>query len=236
VKQLAAALIAAQADMPAVEPNATNPHYKSRFVTLDHLIAKTRPTLTKHGLAIMQFPSQLDGAPALTTRLVHLSGEAVEDTMPLVLAKQDMQGLGGALTYARRYAWSAVLGISSEEDDDAERDAAAARDREVPAALADDPPEEPIVAKASKAQKDKLNVLVGKLRDGGYLETKHLYRKLGVPVADGTDENGVLHWGPLREQLTKQQASTLIEGLTKLEAAAAKPTFEAPETVQEKLA
>jgi hypothetical protein len=234
VKQLAAALIAAQAEMPAVEPNATNPHYKSRFVTLDHLIAKTRPTLTKHGLAIMQFPSQLDGAPALTTRLVHLSGEAVEDTMPLVLAKQDMQGLGGALTYARRYAWSAVLGISSEEDDDAERDAAAARDREVPAALADDPPDANLVEPATVGDRKKLDVLVGKLRREGHIKTEQLYAALGMPMVP--DDDGVVHWSPLRDSLTQGQAEALLRRLRKFEKNVAAAKFEAPDTVQEQLA
>lgn len=120
MKSLAAALIAAQGDMPAVEKNATNPHFGSRFVSLDHLIARTKPVLTKHGLAIVQFPATTDqGAPALTTTLIHgESGEQLSGTVPLVLAKQDMQGLGAALTYARRYGWASALAISDEDDDD----------------------------------------------------------------------------------------------------------------------
>lgn len=106
--------------MPAVEKNATNPHFGSRFVSLDHLIARTKPVLTKHGLAIVQFPATTDqGAPALTTTLIHgESGEQLSGTVPLVLAKQDMQGLGAALTYARRYGWASALAISDEDDDD----------------------------------------------------------------------------------------------------------------------
>lgn len=117
-ESLAQALVAAQADMPAVEADAVNPHFKSKFVSLDHLIAKTRPVLNKHGLAIMQSPSHIDGQPALTTTIHHLSGESVSATMPLLVAKEDMQGMGAALTYARRYAWAAALGICADEDDD----------------------------------------------------------------------------------------------------------------------
>lgn len=117
--ELAAALVKAQAAMPAVEPNATNPHFRSKFVSLDHLIAKTRPVLNKHGLAITQAPTTLnDGAPGLETTLFHESGESIVTVMPLILGGQDMQKLGAALTYARRYAWAAVLGISADEDDD----------------------------------------------------------------------------------------------------------------------
>lgn len=116
---LASALVAAQAEMPAVQPDSVNPHFGSRFVSLGHLIAKTKPVLTKHGLAIVQEPASIDGQPALTTTLLHAeSGEQKSSTAPLILQKQDMQGLGGALTYMRRYAWAAVLGISDEEDDD----------------------------------------------------------------------------------------------------------------------
>src|SRR5690348_12134800 len=105
--------------MPAVEPNATNPHFRSKFVSLDHLIAKTRPVLNKHGLAITQAPTVLDnGAPGLKTTLYHESGESSVTVMPLILGGQDMQKLGAALTYARRYAWAAALGIAGEEDDD----------------------------------------------------------------------------------------------------------------------
>lgn len=117
-KTLAEALVAAQADMPAVEPDAVNPHFKSKFTSLDHLIAKTRPVLTRHGLAITQWPTHLDGQPALRTKVTHVSGESDEDVMPLLLGKQDMQGLGGAVTYAKRYMWGAVCAVSTDEDDD----------------------------------------------------------------------------------------------------------------------
>jgi hypothetical protein len=115
---LAKALVAAQKEMPAVDRDGKNPHFKSDFTTLDHLIAKTKPVLAKHGLAVLQLPADLDGRPALRTVLMHESGETVEDTMPLLLTKQDPQGQGAALTYARRYAWSALLGIATEVDDD----------------------------------------------------------------------------------------------------------------------
>lgn len=123
--ELAKALVAAQKEMPKVEADAVNPHFKSRFTSLDHLIAKTRPILAKHGLAIVQEPCALfhpeeagPGTPALKTTLVHESGESRHEVMPLLLGGQDMQKLGAAITYARRYAWAALLGISEQEDDD----------------------------------------------------------------------------------------------------------------------
>ena len=120
VTGLAAALVAAQAEMPAVEPDAVNPHFKTRFVSLDHLIAKTRPVLNRHGLALVQLPATSDlGLPVLRTTLIHgPTGEQVSADTPLILQKQDMQAFGAAITYARRYAWAAALGIASDEDSD----------------------------------------------------------------------------------------------------------------------
>lgn len=116
---LAAALIAAQKEMPAVPPDSVNPHFKSKFVSLGHLIAKVRPVLNKHGLGFTQYPSRAeDGTPTLVTILLHTSGERLESEAPLLLPKQDPQGQGSAITYMRRYALAATLGISDQEDDD----------------------------------------------------------------------------------------------------------------------
>jgi hypothetical protein len=145
VSALAEALIAAQAELPtALERDAANPDAGYRYMTLDALIAATRPILNKHGLAILQAPTTLDRrnddgsislVPALATRIVHSTsetmaysysgspsthiGEAIEYVMPLYLRDKDMQGLGAAITYARRYAWASALGIAAEEDTDA---------------------------------------------------------------------------------------------------------------------
>jgi hypothetical protein len=66
----------------------------------------------------MQTPSPSDsGTLALTTRLVHESGEWIEDTATLPLPKNDPQGYGSAMTYARRYALSAITGLYQDDDD-----------------------------------------------------------------------------------------------------------------------
>lgn len=116
---LAAALVAAQKEMPAVEKDGTNPHFKSSFTTLGKLIATVRPVLNRHGIAVTQLPSRDEqGKPTLITRLVHSGGDSMEETMPLILAKNDAQALGSALTYAKRYALAAALAIADQEDDD----------------------------------------------------------------------------------------------------------------------
>lgn len=117
--ELAKALVEAQARMPRVEKKGLNPHFKSEYVTLDDLIAATRPVLNQHGLAINQFPAVHEtGNPVLVTRITHVSGESLEYAMPLAAGHANMQALGAAITYARRFAWAAALGIASDTDDD----------------------------------------------------------------------------------------------------------------------
>lgn len=117
--KLIPALLAAQTEMPAVERDGTNPHFKSKFTTLGNLIRTVKPVLNKHGIALSQFPSQDDqGNPTLVTLLLHESGERIHYEAPLLLPKDDPQGQGSAITYMRRYALASALGISDQEDDD----------------------------------------------------------------------------------------------------------------------
>ena len=119
---LTEALVAAQAELPtAIGRDSQGQGY--RYTSLDALIEATRPILTKHGIAITQEPAYiLSGEtmrPVLVTRLA--CGEEREGFLtPLILQEpKSMQTLGAAITYARRYAWAAALGIASEEDTDA---------------------------------------------------------------------------------------------------------------------
>lgn len=95
--------------------------------------------------------------------------------------------------------------------------------RREPASPADAP-------SASAAQIKKLNVLVGTLREAGHITTEQVYRALGHEPVPGDD--GEIHWSPLRESLSKEQASALIERLTALEAKVNEPSpFQAPASV-----
>ncbi len=135
---LAEALVAAQAVLPTAIGKDSDGQIGTRsykYLSLDKLIEATRPTLTKHGLAILQGPSFAprgeDGAlPTLRTALLHVGGERYEFDTPLYVPDKTMQGLGAAITYARRYAWQSVLGIAAEEDTDAP--AAPPNNEEVP--------------------------------------------------------------------------------------------------------
>jgi hypothetical protein len=124
------ALLAAQREMPALKKTATNPHFKSKFAPLDTIVETVNPVLHKHGLTWSTLPGHDEYGPALTYRLAHApSGESIEGRMPLLLAKPDAQGMGSAITYARRYALCAVLNLVSDDDDDGSGAAAANANR-----------------------------------------------------------------------------------------------------------
>lgn len=122
------ALLAFQAEAPKLQRDAINPHFRSRYISLESLMGEVMPLLTKHGLVWITKPCRDENGPALTYKLIHaVSGELEQGTMPLMLAKSDPQGQGSALTYARRYSLMAVLGLVADEDDDGNHATAQAR-------------------------------------------------------------------------------------------------------------
>lgn len=119
ISKLAIALVKAQSEITSVSKDGANPHFKSKYATLDNIIDETRPVLAKHGLAILQMPGGDGENVIMRTMLMHESGEWLE-TEPLVMrpVKNDPQGMGSCITYARRYSYSSLLSISTDEDDD----------------------------------------------------------------------------------------------------------------------
>jgi hypothetical protein len=114
IKEIAKALLAFQSEVENVKKDGNNPYFKSKYATLENILDTIKPTLAKCGLSFSQFP---DG-DGLTTILMHTSGEFLKANTKMTLRDQTPQGQGSAITYMRRYALSAVLGIATEEDDD----------------------------------------------------------------------------------------------------------------------
>jgi hypothetical protein len=116
-----AALVKALSELTNLAKDKVNPHFKSRFTSLDAILDATRPVLAKHGLALSQEPVFEDGMAGVVTRIIHVSGESRESKLILPLRDQSAQGVGSAISYARRYSAAAVLGIASDEDDDGQQ-------------------------------------------------------------------------------------------------------------------
>lgn len=115
---IAPALVAALGKIEGAAKKKTNPGFKSKYADLETVIDASRDILTEHGLTLIQLPSAGgEGTMTLETILLHESGEFIAGTFEMVLGKRDPQGVGSALTYARRYAQMAALNMPAVDDD-----------------------------------------------------------------------------------------------------------------------
>ena len=119
-KNLKKAWFNAKADLKtSIDPDSENPHFKSKFINLDQLLKKVNPILQQHKLGIMQFPT---GTGLITCLFHEPTGEEITSYYELLLEKKNAQGVGSALTYAKRQIIQAMFSLSAgaEEDDDGE--------------------------------------------------------------------------------------------------------------------
>lgn len=121
IQDLVMALAVAQGELSPAEKSGKNPHFKSKYAGLADIWACCKSVLPKNGLAVMQTMQEVDGRLQLVTTLAHKSGQWIKSVLPIVTAKTDAQSMGSAITYMRRYALSAIVGVVADDDDDAER-------------------------------------------------------------------------------------------------------------------
>jgi hypothetical protein len=116
---LARALAKAQGVMAGAARDKTNPAFKSRYADLASVWDACREPLSSNGLAVVQLVTAADKASVtVETRLLHESGESVSSVLTMPVEKPTAQGVGSAITYARRYALSALVGVAPDDDDD----------------------------------------------------------------------------------------------------------------------
>ena len=122
ISTLAAALVVAQKAFTPALKTAVNPHFKSKYVDLASAIEAAQPALLDNGIAVLQGTSGdiVGQSITVTTRLLHSSGEWLEDSLTLPAVNRgdfSAQSAGSAITYARRYSYMAILGFAPEDDD-----------------------------------------------------------------------------------------------------------------------
>ena len=118
INELATALSRAQGELtPAIKDNS-NPFFKSKYADLSSVWEACKSPLAKNGLAIIQTMDMQNGQSVLLTTLAHSSGQWMRSCLPILNEKGNAQGLGSAITYMRRYALSAMVGVTCDEDDD----------------------------------------------------------------------------------------------------------------------
>lgn len=115
---VAKAMVAAQQEIGPALKDRQNPHLKSMYATLGSVYEASIPALNKHGLALIHMSIPSGPMLYVHTRIIHAeSGEWIGNYMPVKSAKDDAQGLGSGVTYARRYGASALLSLATEDDD-----------------------------------------------------------------------------------------------------------------------
>lgn len=117
LSKLAPALVDAQASMAGATKSAANPFFKSKYANLEEVIKVVKDAFAKNGLSFVQFPVSEEGHAGVETIIIHESGEFISNQFLLKCAKSDPQGMGSAITYARRYGLQSACGIPSEDDD-----------------------------------------------------------------------------------------------------------------------
>lgn len=113
LNELFSALCAVQGELRTVAMDSTNPHYRSSYASLESVVQTVNPVLSRHGLCLSQW---VDGE-ALVSILGHKGGQWIASDYPIRPVKQDPQGVGSAITYARRYSAMSILGLAPEDDD-----------------------------------------------------------------------------------------------------------------------
>jgi len=122
ISELAAAMARAQGAIEGAKKDRENPHFRSKYADLASIWDACRAALAANGLSVVQFPQPItisDGYAVVEveTTLLHASGQWMAGTLSLPVSKADAQGVGSAITYARRYALAAVVGVAPDDDD-----------------------------------------------------------------------------------------------------------------------
>jgi hypothetical protein len=115
MKNIYSAVLKAQKEITHAVKDAKNPHFKSKYATLESVIDAVKKPLNDNGILVVHATSS---ELILTTSLIHAeSGESISSSVPLLMSKQDMQQLGSSETYSKRYNLTALLNLPTEDDD-----------------------------------------------------------------------------------------------------------------------
>lgn len=130
INELAAALAMAQGQIEGAKKSSSNPFFKSKYADLAECWNTCREALTANGISVIQMPEEINenGRLNITTMLAHSSGQYISSTLTMTVTKLDPQAIGSAITYGRRYALAAMVGLA-QEDDDGEKAMARPKDK-----------------------------------------------------------------------------------------------------------
>ncbi|CAM3778784.1 ERF family protein [Alkalicoccus chagannorensis] len=178
IENIAPALVKFNKNVSKVAKDAQNPFHKSNYATLDQIIQEVRPVLHEQGLSVLQIPSTNDdGTMTVKTMLLHESGEFMEsEGITLRLAKNDPQGAGAGVTYARRYDLCAFLSLNTGDDDDGNSASQPPQNNQQP-------------KKVTAKQADQLKESAQELAELRGVDTNDVYQHLNVSNMQNLTEN-----------------------------------------------
>ena len=117
-KNIYIALAAAQSEMGPLVKGSNNPHFKSKYADLADLVTAVRGPLNNNGIAFFHCIVRTEAGQDMRTVLMHGESEtSIECDVPLIVSKNDMQGMKSATTYAKRVGLESVTGIAADDDD-----------------------------------------------------------------------------------------------------------------------
>lgn len=129
INELASALCKAQSMIKGAKEDSTNPHFRSRYASLQSYIDSAREPLHANGLSVTQLLTDINcesmNLVSIETILMHSSGQWLSSVFSVPVSKVDAQGFGSAVTYARRYSFAAIVGIAPIDDDGTDATASA---------------------------------------------------------------------------------------------------------------
>lgn len=119
INELAAALAKAQGQIEGAKKSSSNPFFKSKYADLAECWNTCKEALTANEISVIQMPEEINenGRLNITTMLAHSSGQYISSTLTMTVTKLDPQAIGSAITYGRRYALAAMVGLAQEDDD-----------------------------------------------------------------------------------------------------------------------
>lgn len=213
--KLAGALAKAQGAFTAAKKDTDNPYFETKYADLASIHDVIRKPLSENGLAVVQRPFPRTTGVTVVTDLIHESGEWMRCRVALPLEKRTPQSVGSAITYARRYGLSALVGVAAEADDDG----AAASDAPPPQrATARDytktPPQKP--ATETQATRDPAAVAAETARKQLAARTKRLWAR--AQAEKQLDADGFKRWSITVLGVEKPSTEWTADEVTKLEA------------------
>lgn len=117
INELATALAKTQGSISGAKKDAANPFFKSTYADLEAVWSACRDALSRNGLSVIQTVTTSDERVGVTTMLAHSSGQWVRDTMLLTPKDSGPQAMGSCISYGRRYALAAIVGVYQTDDD-----------------------------------------------------------------------------------------------------------------------